>query len=133
MPSYERSGFDPPASVVNARLLGPNGTRADVPLLLDSGADVSVVPLSAVRAVGASIRPNRTPIRFLGEKEIFVDEADLAVEFLRYRFRGTFLVIESSYGVLGRNVMNALLITLDGPRLQWSMTTGAQRAGAGRG
>jgi len=43
-------------------------------------------------------------------------QAELQVEFLRFRFRGRFLLGESEYGVVGRNILNLLVLTLDGPR-----------------
>ncbi len=33
--------------------------------------------------------------------------------------RGRFLLIEQGWGILGRNILNALPILLDGPRLAW--------------
>ncbi len=121
MPAYETEGFQPPAPVVRARLIGPAGARPGVPLVLDSGADVSVIPLAAATAVGASMVRSATAVQFLAGHEIVLEQAELAVEFLRYRFRGTFLVVDSSYGVVGRNILNALALTLDGPRLEWSI------------
>jgi hypothetical protein len=120
VPAYERAGFQPPAPVVRARVVGPTGSHADVPLVIDSGADVSVVPLGAASAVGAPITRSTTAIQFLAGEEIVLDQADLAVEFLRYRFRGAFLVVDSTYGIVGRNILNALRLTLDGPELEWS-------------
>jgi len=32
-----------------------------------------------------------------------------------------FLLGPASYGILGRNVINHLILTLDGPRLLWSI------------
>lgn len=121
MPRYETAGFQPPAPVIRASVLGPAGTMPEVPFLLDSGADVSVVPLAAASAVRAPVGPPSTAIQFLAGREILVPHAELAIEFLSYRFRGAFLVVESSYGVVGRNVLNAIALTLDGPRLEWSI------------
>ena len=89
-------------------------------LVIDSGADVSVVPLAAASAVGAAMVRSTMPIQFLAGEEIVLDQAELAVEFLRYRFRGAFLVVDSTYGVVGRNILDAFRLTLDGPRLEWS-------------
>ncbi len=121
MPRYETSGFQPPAPVVRARVVGPTGTRSNVLLILDSGADVSVVPAAAVAAVGAPIDGSTTAIQFLAGQEVVLEKAELAIEFLRYRFRGAFLVVDASYGIVGRNILNALALTLDGPRLEWSI------------
>lgn len=114
------AGFQPPAPVIRVLVVGPAGSHADVPLVIDSGADVSVVPLGAASAVGAPITRSTTAIQFLAGEEIVLDQADLAVEFLRYRFRGAFLVVDSTYGIVGRNILNALRLTLDGPELEWS-------------
>lgn len=121
MPAYDAAGFQPPAPVVRALVVGPAGSRSDVLLVLDSGADLSVVPLAAANAVGAPVSRSTTAIQFLVGQEIVLEQAELAVEFLRYRFRGAFLVVDLSYGVIGRNILNALALTLDGPRLEWSI------------
>ena len=101
--------------------MGPAGAQVDVPLLLDSGADVSVIPSDAARAVGARLGRSSAAIQFLVGQEIVLEQAQLTIEFMRYRFRGAFLVLDSSYGIVGRNILNALTLTLDGPRLEWSV------------
>ena len=35
-------------------------------------------------------------------------------------FRGQFLVIDQQVGILGRNILNALALVLDGPQQTWS-------------
>jgi predicted aspartyl protease len=54
MPPYDDRLFAPPAPVLNARLRNPqSGTIIpDVPLLIDTGADVTLLPLGAVSAAG---------------------------------------------------------------------------------
>jgi predicted aspartyl protease len=54
MPPYDDRLFVPPAPVRTARLRNPqNGTIIpDVPLLIDTGADVTLLPLGAVNAAG---------------------------------------------------------------------------------
>jgi hypothetical protein len=54
MPSYDASGFDPPAPVARMVLRNPHsgGTVSDVPLLLDTGADVTLLPRTAVERLG---------------------------------------------------------------------------------
>ncbi len=122
MPRYEEGDFDPPAPVVMARVRAEDGTTSvsDVPMLLDTGSDTSVVPLSAAKAAGASLRPYPLPVQSYDGTRVFRDEASLTVEFLSFRFRGAFLVDNVSIGILGRNVLNALLVTLDGPNLTWT-------------
>lgn len=122
MPEYEAEAWEPPAPIVRATVRGPWGTTAvDVPMLIDTGSDVSVVPQAVVEAVGAAMSASRVPIEFYGGAGDAWDEAHLSVEFARYRFEGLFLVAESSYGILGRNVLNLLALTFDGPQLTWSI------------
>jgi len=42
------------------------------------------------------------------------------VQLLQYGFDGTFVVTDSAYGILGRNILSHLVLTLDGPRQLWS-------------
>lgn len=122
MPAYEAGGFDPPVPVVRATVRGPEGTvQNDVPMVIDTGADVSLIPLGVAQAVEAATQPSSAPIRFLEGEPISVPQADLCLEFLGYRFRGPFLLLDSTYGILGRNVLNLMIVTLDGPSLTWSV------------
>jgi hypothetical protein len=41
------------------------------------------------------------------------------VVFLRKRFKGQFLVLDQEVGVLGRDVLNHVLLILDGPHREW--------------
>jgi hypothetical protein len=43
----------------------------------------------------------------------------LELVFCRRTFWGQFLLIDQEWGVLGRNVLNAVPLLLDGPRLTW--------------
>ncbi|MCL5961779.1 MAG: retropepsin-like domain-containing protein [Chloroflexi bacterium] len=122
MLAYESGDFEPPAPVVRAVVRGPaNASYHDVPLLIDTGADVSLIPLDVAKYVGAATHPGSALIQFLDGEQMTCLEADLTVEFHRYRFRGPFIIAESSHGLLGSNVLNLLLVTLGGPRLSWSI------------
>jgi hypothetical protein len=50
MPAYDSSQFDPPAPTaqVTLRNLDSSATKSDVPMLLDTGADVTLIPQAAV-------------------------------------------------------------------------------------
>jgi hypothetical protein len=121
VPAYEAAGWEPPAPVVRATVRGARGTIAlEVPMLIDSGADVSVIPDVVARAVGAEMTTSRTPVAFHSGAEEEWEGAQLTLEFDRYRFDGLFLIAEVDYGVIGRNILNLLTLTLDGPRRIWS-------------
>ena len=92
-----------------------------MPLLIDTGADVSILPRHVVDGVGAPIEASNVRIRLYDGTEAACDTAELTVEIFRYRFHATFIVLDSEYGLLGRNILNLLLVTLDGPRESWSV------------
>ena len=54
MPSYDDRLFAPPAPVLSAHLRNPQSgtTIPDVLFLIDTGADVTLLPLGAVNAAG---------------------------------------------------------------------------------
>ncbi len=121
MPAYEAGQFDPPAPVLRSTVRGPRKMCLNVPMLIDTGADVSVIPLSVATVVEVTLQPSNVPIQSYDGDQMFCDEAQLSLEFLRYRFSGIFLVTESEYGILGRNILNSLVIEMDGPRSSFSV------------
>ncbi len=122
MPPYDDRLFAPPAAVLNARLRNPqNGAIIpDVLLLIDTGADVTLLPLGAVNAAGIEqTGASYELLAFDGSSSIVgAVRADLLMP--GRAFRGQFLVIDQQVGILGRNILNNLALLLDGPQLTWS-------------
>src|SRR5262245_43404523 len=60
MPNCDASHFDPPAPVASVTLRDPHSgaTVSDVQLLLDTGADVTLLPRMAVEWLGVSLLAN---------------------------------------------------------------------------
>jgi hypothetical protein len=122
MPVYDASWFAPPAPLARVTLRNPEtGTIwSEVPMLLDSGADVTLVPQAAVSLLAVTVVPDR-------RYELMDFEGNLSLApiirlellFLRRTFRGQFLLIEQEWGILGRNVLNAVRLLFDGPHLTW--------------
>jgi hypothetical protein len=50
MPEYDSSRFDPPAPLARVGLRNPDSgkTVSDIPMLIDSGADASLVPCATI-------------------------------------------------------------------------------------
>ena len=59
MPAYDAIRFTPPAplALVTLRNAASKASVSDVPMLLDSGADVTLLPRSSVERLGISIDP----------------------------------------------------------------------------
>ncbi len=123
MPSYDALHHEPPAPVASVTLRNPeNATMiADHVLLVDTGADVTLLPRAAVEQTGvllvADLRYELTA--FDGTKS-FAPVAVVDMIFLNRVYRGRNLLIDTPLGILGRDVLNHLRLLLDGPGQQWS-------------
>jgi hypothetical protein len=122
MPKYETENVYPPAPVARVTLRAPEGSFStpDVPLLLDTGADVTLLPRAAVERINVSPQADEQYelVSFDGTKS-FASGVVLDLIFLHRTFRGQYLLIEEERGILGRDVLNHAALLLDGPRQQW--------------
>ena len=123
MPSYDAAHFDPPAPVARVKLRNPHSgaTVADVLLLVDTGADITLLPRTAVELLGIPLLAGQQSevMGFDGSKS-FAPVVMLDVLFLQRAFRGRYLLIEAERGIMGRDILNHVSVLLDGPRQQWS-------------
>ena len=121
MPRYDGSGYDPPAPLATVSLRESAGGRsiADVLLLIDTGADVTLLPRWAVTALG--ITPDGGAkyevIGFDGTRST-AEAVELDMLFLNRAFRGRYLVSDEEHGILWRDVLASLRVIFDGRR--WS-------------
>ncbi len=126
MPKYDSDHFEPPAPAARVTLRGSDRSRAvtDVPMLLDTGADVSMVPRAATE--GLALRDSGESFNLVGfdGSASQASAVQLELVFSGRSFHGKFLLIDQEWGILGRNVLNRIPILYDGPRLIWA----AQRA-----
>jgi hypothetical protein len=89
-------------------------------MLIDSGADLTLIPEAAIADFGQDVRLDKS-VR-LESFDGRVSEAksvQIDLIFLGLTFRGKVPLINSLVGVLGRNVLNRFSILLDGPGLNW--------------
>ena len=122
MPAYDAERFSPPAPFARVTCKNPDTGKAwvDMPMLLDTGADVSLLPMAILERVGLAAVPERRYelIGFDGNAST-APVVRAVVVFCGRTFRGQYLLIDQEYGILGRNILNAVPLTLDGPRLVW--------------
>jgi len=122
MPTYDATAFVPPAPVAQVTVRNPETgvTRSDIPMLLDSGADVTLVPQAIIDELGVTVASDkRYELRGFNGSISLALVVKLELIFCRRTFRGQFLLIDQKWGILRRNVLNEVPLLLDGPHLTW--------------
>lgn len=122
MTAYDSTLFAPPAPLARVTLRHPESgvTRTRVPMLIDTGADVTLLPQTAVKELEVTPLTDKSYeiIGFEGQASLS-SVVRVEMVFLGLTFRGQFLLIEQEWGILGRNVLNSVALLFDGPRLMW--------------
>ena len=127
MPAYDGERFFPPAPValVTLRNATTHSEASKVPMLLDSGADASMVPEQIVENLGVDTSlSGQFEIIGVEGKSTFARAVSIELVFLGRRFRGQFLLTPNEYGIIGRNILNRVPLLLDGPKLAWDEPRG---------
>jgi hypothetical protein len=122
MPAYDSNLFNPPAPVASVTLRDPGtgNTASDVRMLIDSGADITLVPQSSIHDLKSNFDPEESyELRGFDGQRSIAQSVQIELRFLRRTFRGRFLIINSEVGILGRDVLNHVAVALDGPGLSW--------------
>jgi hypothetical protein len=126
MPAYDAVRFDPPAPLaqVTLRNLATGKRWPDVPMLLDSGADVTLVPRAVLDQLDLAVLTDKQYelIGFDGETRT-ASAVQLELLLAGRVFKGSFLLIEQDWGIIGRNILNALPLIFDGPQQMWEVVS----------
>lgn len=119
---YDTKDCDPPAPVVDVKVFRPNARNHEVGRgRLDTGADMTVIPLSWVRRL--RILPSGIVTVFGydasgGKKEIY----PVRIEFGRFQFP-TLEVLASNRedALIGRDILNRLNANLNGKKFTFEL------------
>lgn len=113
----------PPAPIAHVALrnLETGALVADVAMLIDSGADITLVPRASADRLGVAVSAGAAYelIAFDGTRSV-ATSVKLDLHFLNRAFSGRFLLVDQDHGILGRDVLNHLRLLLDGPRSTWT-------------
>ncbi len=124
MPDYDSFLFKPPAPVAFVSLLNlKNGLeKSNVPMLLDTGADLTLIPKFAVEYLDLDFsQSSEVRLETLEGNKSITQAIELQITFANEKFQAKFPLIEQDYGIIGRNILNRFKIELDGQNLHWEI------------
>lgn len=125
MTKYDSTHHAPPAPVAWVKIVHPitNEQVADVPMLIDSGADVTLLPEKVIKQLRLepNIEEGVVLEGFEGGTQTTAYPVTAIMELGGFRFKGSYVFADREIGVVGRNILNNLIIELNGPGEVWSM------------
>jgi hypothetical protein len=94
-------------------------------MLLDLGADCSLLPEAIVQKVGAKLdRDSNYEISGYDGNIRITPTVIAQVVFCGKAFHGRYAITSDEIGILGRDVLNHLRLTFHGPETFWSESKG---------
>ncbi len=122
MQRYDARNYDPPAPIAIVTLRSLRGaTVSDISLLIDTGADTTLLPRAAIARLGIIPDPAIAYdlIGFDGTRST-TQAVNVDMIFLQKAFRGRYLLIDGDHGILGRDVLASVILLFNGPAQEWS-------------
>jgi len=123
MPTYDATLFDPPAPLAQVSLRNPESGAiiSDVPLLLDTGADVTLLPRDSPEKVGVRSLPDQE-CELVGFDGVRASRPSyfLTWFFLNRVFEAGISWSDGECGVLGRDILNHVILRARRSSRRWS-------------
>lgn len=124
MRNYDSARFSPPAPLSFVMLRNPeNGLEEiEVPMLLDTGSDVTLVPQVCAAKLKTDLSSSRQyELAGFDNKKSYSRTVKLHLIFEQKTFRGEYFLIDQDYGIIGRNILNFLNLQFNGKNLAWKV------------
>src|SRR5947199_10452515 len=117
MPAYDSDILSPPGPLARVSIRAPNSGKriGDVPMLIASGADLTLLPVTVVEQLGLDV-PKEHDYElagFDGSKSV-ARSVKLELAFLPRMCKRRFILLDSACGILARYVLNHFPNQLDG-------------------
>ena len=118
---YNRD-VEPPAPFLDVVAEHPTtGKRLTLPAKLDTGADISALPVVAAEQL--QLFPIRSiPVAGYDSKPLSVSTYAVALNIAHARFQMEVVVITEPYVLLGRDILNYFYARLNGPDLTFDLS-----------
>ena len=114
--------YEPPAPIARVKLRNSETlkTIADVPMLMDTGSDITLLPQSLCDEIGVEVSETES-LNLEGFNQAVTEAFYVRLDFifLNKIFRGKFLVYNQNEGIIGRDILNEFSILFDGVNLEW--------------
>lgn len=123
MNHYDDAHYQPPAPVVTLTLRtinGPDPRTATVVAVIDTGADVTLLPRGAAEQLGLTpAADGSVKLAWFDGSFHDADSVELEAAFQGGRFRGRYALVDQPHGIVGRNILNHFRLLFDGPAKTW--------------
>ena len=114
--------YEPPAPIARVKLRNSETlkTIADVPMLMDTGSDITLLPQNLCNEIGVEVSETES-LNLEGFNQAVTEAFYVRLDFifLNKIFRGKFLVYNQNEGIIGRDILNEFSILFDGINLEW--------------
>ncbi len=116
--NYDVDAFDPPAPVVDAKLMFVDAPAVAMRMQIDPGADLSCIPKRIIPSSG-KLQYGRSLVAGYDGNVVLRKTCYVGVHIDNHTFDDVeALPIDGNIGLIGRDVLNLLVVTLDGPGLR---------------